>query len=339
MPGKKFKKKIKKIAEKKEENILGKLIISGIYNYKKIENILDGGNKKPVASSYLRAKNIGRRFLYGKFNFVSFDDLIIWTRKWTRKLPKKYDIIVGIPRSGLTIANIISTNLGKPLTTPDLIDNIIWKKEFLEERKLYRILLIDDSMSTGNTMKKSIRKLKNSKRNVNIDSGVLIADDESKKKVDFYYKIVPHPRIFEWNFLHNKKGKVAVDMDGVLCEDPPKETSFDGKKYLKWIKNAEENLIPKFKIDVIISNRLEKYRKETEKWLKKHNVKYKKLILWNVSSKKKRMIGKFTRHKIKTLIETKPDIYWESNYKQAKEIWKSTKIPILCTDEMVLVGE
>lgn len=86
---------------------------------------------------------------------------------------------------------------------------------------------------------------------------------------------------------------------------------------------------------MIISNRLERYHFATEKWLAQNKVYYDKLFLWDIKSKQERN-SKWAQHKIAVLLVEKPDLVYESDLGQAKEIWKTTKIPTLCLDKMIL---
>jgi hypothetical protein len=68
-----------------------------------------------LRESYYRVKPLLGR----NIEFITFQQLTEWTIEWTKRLPQDYDVIVGIPRSGLIVASIIACRLGKPLTTPD----------------------------------------------------------------------------------------------------------------------------------------------------------------------------------------------------------------------------
>lgn len=329
---------LKKLTFKKRKNLVERFLVFVYLNYKKLKSKLLTTENLPLSRLYLRAKDLGRRFRGQKYNFVTVGELVIWTNEWVKSFPRSFDLIVGIPRSGLLVASIIALKLGKPLITPDLfLKNHYWENEFINKNKKGKyknILLVDDSITSGATMKKYL-KLLSSRRSLKVAKAALIATKQTKGLVDFYYKIVPQPRIFEWNLLHAKKGKLISDLDGVICENCPPGIDPDEKKYLQWIKNAKPFLVPIFEIDVILSNRLEKYRAETQKWLAKHSVRYKKLILWNIQSKEERN-GKHAKRKIEILLKIKPDIFWESSYEEAKKIWQVTKIPTLCINQMIL---
>jgi len=290
---------------------------------------------KNFSRVFLKARHIKRMAVNGKIDFVSFEDSFIWTLSWIKQFPVRYDIVVGIPRSGLFIANIIALKLGIPLATTDnLLFGKKWKSKYIGDGKCRRILLVDDSVDSGESMRVDYNKLKNRFGDCKITKAALIVTPKSKKSVDLFFKSIPQPRLFEWNLLHSKKGSLAVDLDGVLCENPKNNLEADEKKYVKWIKNAKPYLIPAFEVDVIVSCRLEKYRAETKKWLKKNGVKYKELILWDLPSRKERQ-GMHISYKVKNIINYKPDYFWESSFHEAEGIYSKTKIPTLCVDEMI----
>lgn len=261
-----------------------------------------------------------------------------WTNEWIKTFPTRFDLIIGIPRSGMIIASIIATKLGKPLTTPEcFLENHLWASKALDKNKNFRsILLVDDSINSGNSMQTKLELLKPRYEN-NITTAALLTTNNSKNLVDLYYKVIPQPRVFEWNLMHSKKGNLVSEMDGVICENCPFGVNTNEKIYVEWLKNAKPYLIPSFEIDVILSNRLEKYRQQTEKWLKYHNVRYKKLILSNLSSRNQRK-GNHAKNKVESLLKIKPDMFWESNYTQAKVIWNATKIPTISIDKMVMIS-
>lgn len=135
--------------------------------------------------------------------------------------------------------------------------------------------------------------------------------------------------------MHSKKGIICSDMDGVICENCPPGVDADEDRYLEWLDNAKPYMIPAFEIDVIVSGRLEKYREQTEHWLKKYKVRYKELCLWDLESKELRL-GNYVKHKIDVILKTKPDMVFESEHNQAEEIWKATHVTTICTDDMII---
>ncbi len=322
---------------KKRRNLMEQSLVSAFSLYKKLKNTLANSDNKSVSKLFLRARNLKQNIVGGKYSFVTVDDLLIWTTEWIRSFSNSYDIIVGIPRSGLLVANLIGLKLGKPLTTPELFcRGHYWKSKVIDKKGEHKnILLVDDSITSSKAMEENLQLLRSHCGSLNITKAALIATENSKALVDLYYKIIPHPRIFEWNLLHAKKGKLVSDLDGVICENCPSGVDSDEKLYTEWIKTAKPYLIPAFEIDAIVSSRLEKYRSDTEKWLNNHGVRYEELFLWDVQSKQERY-GKHAQHKIEVLLKIKPDMFWESSLAETKQIWKATKIPTICIDEMIL---
>lgn len=325
-------------SQKEKKNVLENISMITYDVYKKMQNFLEKSNNKTASRLYLQSKYLKRKFTGTELTFVTVDELVIWTTEWLKSFQDRYDIIVGIPRSGLLVANIIGLKLGIPVTTPELfINGIYWKSNLIPEKEEYtKILLIDDSIFSGKSIEDNMLILNQSRKDIIITKAALMVTNESKSLVDLHYKMVPYPRLFEWNLLHASKGKLASDMDGVICEKCPPGVDRDEELYIKWIKNAKPYLIPAFEIDLIVSNRLEKYRADTEKWLTRHGVRYKELVLWNLQYKQERN-GKFAQHKIEVILQYKPDMVWESSFHESKQIFRVTRIPTLCVDEMMLM--
>jgi len=332
-----FRTYLHRISLKKKKNLWDRSLLFTKSLYKKLKNVFAGSRNKTIAKLYLRTRHLTRKRYGNNPVFISIDELVIWTNEWLKSLPGDYDVIVGIPRSGLLIASIIALKLAKPLTTPELfIKEVIWaSKKIQTGKKIRKVLLVDDTISSGKSMQKATQLLLSHCKEINLNKAALIIADKSKSLVDNYYEIIPEPRIFEWNMMHSKKGKTCFDMDGVLCENCPPGFDADEEKYTAWIDSAKPYLIPSYEIDAIISNRLEKYRTLTEKWLTRNRVKYKELILWDLQSKEERK-NQYGKHKIDILLSIKPDIYFESSLNESEQIWKSTKIPTICIDEMIM---
>lgn len=327
---------------------LDRVLLAQYTGYRNIIERFKSSRSQPTSKLYLRTRNLKRNLKGKPLKFVSVDEALIWTTEWIRSLPNNYDMIVGIPRSGLFIANLIAVKLGRPLTTPDLLQQgNYWHSKKVRNRpdvgSLDRILLVDDSIDTGRSMQQAIDTIRAVNPSVEISRACLIVREEAKTSVDHYQQVVSPPRIFEWNILHRKLGShmehgcLAVDLDGVLCADPPDGADGDEAAYLEWLPRAKRYLVPAFEIDCVITCRLEKYRQQTEAWLSEHGVRYKELIMWDLPSKDERR-GRFARHKIDYLLRLKPDMVWESNWDQAQSIWRETRIPTLCIDRMTLLN-
>ena len=135
----------------------------------------------------------------GTLNFRTIGDLNHIIRKNSHLICENFDIIVGIPRSGLLCANIISLFLNKPLLTMNdfQYNNIqqISASRGRHERiniKDARILIVDDSITTGSALRRAkftIDSLISSGKIRECKYLCVYATDETAKLADFYFEV------------------------------------------------------------------------------------------------------------------------------------------------------
>lgn len=277
-------------------------------------------------------------------NYRSFKDLSNCIKKNVHKLPS-FDLIVGIPRSGMIPAYMIGMFLNKKVCSIDeLINGILpssgYSREIENTSYIKDVLIVDDSIHSGVALNKTKDKLYSAgiTHKYKIKYLAIYAREQSIKMIDYYFEIVPLPRVFQWNYLNVKRSdSFCYDIDGVLCVDPTNEENDDGEKYRNFILNAKPLYIPKSKIYAIVTSRLEKYRPETETWLKNHNIRYDNLFMLDVPSKEDRIrLNCHAKFKAEIYSLVKADLFIESNDKQAKEIAEITGRQTICveTDNM-----
>jgi len=162
------------------------------------------------------------------------------------------------------------------------------------------------------------------------------------KHVDFWYEIVDLPRVFEWNVMHHSiLANSCVDIDGVLCRDPTNEENDDGENYIRFLKKVRPLIIPTKSIGWLVTCRLEKYRKFTEEWLEKYNIRYKNLVMMNLPNKEARIAsGSHANYKARIYKKFNANLFIESSLNQAREIVRLTGKPAICfeTGEMLNPG-
>lgn len=261
-------------------------------------------------------------------------------------LPRDFDLIVGVPRSGMLPANLLALYLNKPYTDiHSFMNGHIYKAgargQFFDTKQFKKILIVDDSVASGAALKECRENLKVLNDQFDIQYCAIYVIPGKEKSVDYYFEKVPLPRYFQWNILnHTTLEKACFDIDGVLCADPLPEQNDDGEKYIDFILNAPPLFIPGSKIGTIVTSRLEKYRKETETWLAKYNIKYNDLVMLDLPDMKARQrANNHGGHKAKAYMSKPYVLFVESEMSQALEINRLSKKPVLCTENFEMIFE
>ncbi len=275
-------------------------------------------------------------------NYRSFNDLNETIVKNLHKIPSDTDLIVGVPRSGLMAANLLALHLHLPLTDVQgyLEGKILpsgWRvgDSTLNFSSKKNVLVVDDSLATGRAMEEVKKKLNNSYKEKSVQYGVVYMNPEAKDQVDVFLEKCSMPRIFEWNMMnHIIINKSCVDIDGVLCEDPTPEENDDGENYLKFLKNAKPLLRTNYRVHALVTNRLEKYRSQTEEWLARHGISYDELIMRDFKTQEeRRAANNYGSFKGKVFSDkSSARLFIESSFSQAKVIVSSAGKPVYCVD-------
>lgn len=283
-------------------------------------------------------------------NFVSFRDLHNDIAKFSGRLPSDIDMIAGVPRSGLLVATLLGLHRNIAVCSLDDLlsgrhkDMLGLRRNFehgYRSKKRNRILVIDDSLSSGATVEESKKRIREAKVTEPVSFAVLYMnpDREADNMVDHYHRLVPHKRIFEWNVFHSQStlGRSCVDIDGVLCYDPPSSLDelTNEKGYADYVIRAPLKVAPSAKIACLVTSRLPKWRKVTERWLNRHGIRADKLVMSPCNTIQERRSKKiYAKPKAAVYKKQDFDLFIESSAKQAKQISDITGKPVLCVDEM-----
>ena len=277
----------------------------------------------------------GRKHLSPRIQYLPLAQIVQDTHKWIEKIPSDFDVVIGIPRTGMFPACIIACELGKPLTTPDLYCNdVLWMSQESEAhnnvlKKYGRVLLVDDSGCGLRTVNHVITQIRVAHPETDIKVAVLYPCEQCIPKIDYWYK--PYvdgesPRHF-LNLMHHDDVSTAIDMDGVLCEDY--NVSRD---YNEFLKNARPYRIPIYEVQCIITGRPESCREITKQWLEKYHVRYQRLHMWGG----KEDMGTF---KARILLHEKPFRYIESSDHLARECYVKSGITCYAMDSGRFYGD
>ena len=113
---------------------------------------------------------------------------------------------------------------------------------------------------------------------------------------------------------HNVLPRCCVDIDGVLCIDPTEEENDDDANYRRFLLEAKPLWTPSYEVGWLVTSRLEKWRKPTEKWLAQQGVRYRELVMLDLPSREARIqSGCHARFKAEVYRNTPAVLFIESS--------------------------
>lgn len=259
-------------------------------------------------------------------------------------LPRDFDLIVGVPRSGMLPANLLALYLNRPYTDLDsFVNGHIYKAgargQFFDMSAYRKVLVVDDSVASGSALAKYKELLRPMADRFDFKYCAIYVIPEKRDLVDYYFELLPLPRYFQWNILnHTVLEKSCFDIDGVLCVDPPDEVNDDGQRYVDFLLNAAPLFVPGCKIGTLVTSRLEKYRPQTEQWLSMNKIKYEKLIMSDHQSQEERQkANDHAANKAREYASPHYALFVESSLPQAIQINRLTGKPVLCTETFEMI--
>jgi uncharacterized HAD superfamily protein len=268
------------------------------------------------------------------------------------RIPFDLDGVVGIARSGMLPATMIALQrnvmvcdvdsflAGRP---PEPGKSRYKRRVNLDVSQWKKILLVDDSVASGGSMREAIEKISSARPDVKITSLAVFGLDKDAEFCNLVLNVCPFPRVFEWNLFHHPHHMkdACLDIDGVLCLDPTSEQNDDGVLYKDFLVNAAPKFVPTVKVGYLVTSRLEKYRAQTEDWLFRHHVDYGKLIMLDLpDAATRRRLGAHGPFKAQVFGSLKDSwLFVESEAAQAQTIREITGKNVICIDEMLSLPE
>ena len=257
-----------------------------------------------------------------------------------QRIPRDIDVVVGVPRSGLVPATLISLYFNLPLADVEgfaagrlLACGRTKQYEGLQlnHEDARHVLLVDDSVLTGVSIRAAREALIAAAPAMRITTLVVYGETTSGPGADIVLAVVKQPRVFQWNVMHHRVlGETCVDIDGILCVDPTSAENDDGPSYLRFLQTSAPLHRPTRRIYALVTSRLEKYRKETEVWLSTVGVEYERLIMLDLpdarTRREKNVHGTFKADYYRS---SNARLFIESDIRQAREIAVQSKKPVL----------
>ncbi|TPJ33281.1 phosphoribosyltransferase [Mesorhizobium sp. B2-8-3] len=276
-------------------------------------------------------------------NYRSISDMNDAIVRNLHRLPRDIDLVVGVPRSGILAGTMVSLIANIPMTDLDsfLAGRIYtsgitkrWAGLDRQASEMRKILVIDDSIIGGTAMRDAREKVAASGIEGDFIFAAVFGLSLQHEETDMVFEAVPHPRMFQWNFMHHVfLEQCCVDIDGVLCLDPTEDENDDGPAYEKFLAEARPLLGPTRKIGWLVTSRLEKYRKLTEAWLASRDIKYDHLIMLDLPNKAERQrLGTHGSFKAEFYRKSDAILFIESEHEQAQRIAKLSGKPVLCVE-------
>jgi hypothetical protein len=293
----------------------------------------------------------------GRWNYIPTSKLASDALRLCEQIPHDCAGIVGVPRSGMIVASLLATSSHLPLLEITAEHGLrqlgsggrMWGKKAgaFGNGKLF---VVDDSVHQGNAMNVAKDALGN-----NAIYATVYCRKEAASTVDMYVEEVPSPHLFEWNLFNSGNvsgisddknnwfhGGIAFDFDGIFCPDPPMPDADYGKQldeYVQYLRIAPPtHMLPRYdQVPLIITLRLERWRRISEEWLRKNRVSWTKMVMCPLNKASERNGDGFIipeeiiiEYKAKPYGESDCILMVESDPRQAELINYVTKKPVLC---------
>ena len=218
--------------------------------------------------------------------FIPTSQLFMDAQLLIGEIPSDITAIAGVARSGMAVASMLAMQLHLPLLTirqtrGDVIESgngwRLGASHVGAERD--HVLVVDDTVMTGNSIR-SIKRVVGKAFGRSLIAAVYV-NPLAKRKPDLWVRDLPWPHLLEWNLFNSVLSpNMAMDFDGVLCHDCQPADDDDGPRYDRFIRTAKPLYVPrKEPIPLIVTARIEKYRSDTESWLRKHGIRWHRLVM------------------------------------------------------------
>lgn len=308
------------------------------------------GEEKPVGPPPPRQRRSQTRSASGRFPVRGNDQRWITLRdemddavRLMQKLPSDLDAVAGVSRSGMGAAWAIAMLLHLPLLAYDPARGLVelgngWRLGEAAKKKRQKVAVIDDHTLTGGSIGQVRDKMRKAHPDIEAVICCLYHNPEARHGPDIYVELLPQPHRMEANLLNGVYSPMCgLDFHGVISEDPRPDQDDDGPKFLEFCHNAKPLYLPrKEPVKAIVTWTLEKYRPQMEDWLRRHRVRWHRLIMapWTTKAERaKQSVAGWKAHEIRA---SGVEFYVESDPRIAKEIAGLIGLPVFCVQNGVM---
>ena len=276
----------------------------------------------------------------GKYHYTNLEEFNQQCVQFARSLPP-VRAIAGVPRSGLLAASIVAMELNCPMIPLEsLMDGTIPEVPVPRRGRGCRfdvsgiVVVIDDNCSSGRVIASLRPKL-----HASVKIGVILGNDHA----DFIGMPIRRDifQSYEWTILHDDNTEFTlVDLDGVLCEDwSGGDETVNLPAYEQFLNSAKPRRKPSYPLLGVVTNRLERHRRQTEEWLAKHGIRYGELMMSPYATFRDRDAAADASTRKAEAYANKPTarLFIESCGIQARAIRSLTGRPVLSVEDNRLV--
>ena len=277
-------------------------------------------------------------------HFVTTTELVQDTAALAGILPPGIDAVAGIARSGMIPAAQLAAMLHLPLyavrlewshTTAGMVSvGSGWRFKDAPDGEPRKMLVVDDTASGGASMTKAVALARAYFPDAEIVRAAIYSSATGARNLDYLAVSLPGPHYLQWNLFNgiNVEG-VAIDFDGILCDDFPLADCDDGPRYAAALSARKPLHLPRRRpVDAIITARRETYRAPTEAWLARWGVRCDRLIMYPGHDDIAADPEKVSAWKAEQLKALQPGVRMmiESDPEQALAIAAASGVPVLC---------
>lgn len=203
------------------------------------------------------------------------------------KVPHSVDLVVGVPGAGMLAGSLIALSLNTLVTDlHGFIKNRTLRHGFTRNtktsysspREARHVLLVNDGIVSGNTMKKAMEMISAAGIEQSVTSCVVYAGHAHAEQADLIFEQLTPPLAFEWSLMHSPLlQECCLDLDGLFLDLPLAPDLDDKQARIQYLQNAKPLTVPSQPAGYLVTGHPESYRYEFENWLEQHNIRYRKL--------------------------------------------------------------
>jgi hypothetical protein len=278
----------------------------------------------------------------GTPRYVTCEQLMTDVKRLAANL-SDIDTVIGVARSGLSVATMLAMLLHKPLLIyrpkqEDLVEAGNGWRLTGHSQPGPKAVVIDDTSNSGASLKHAVPRIKKMGYPDAV-SAVIYLNPLARYKPTMWVSELPHPHLLEWNLPNSVfSQQSALDFDGILCQECSALQDDDGPRYMDFLVNVRPMYYTRrCEIPMVVTGRLEKYRDVTLEWLARNRMVVQELVMHPAKNNRERAEMGVVPHKVehfRKFMERdhlfQPPMFIESCPRQAQQIARQSGGLVVC---------